>query len=138
MGDTTLHPIAAEVLDALTVDETAQAAVFVPPLGGLPERLLALEPSALGEAVFDLTGIFLKLIEVPSLRGAADLLAAQLNQVELVAAYQTYLTGVLREERGAIVASADAFDRFRGGGSPSSTVRSEPRDELLLRAPVRG
>ncbi|MFO0725668.1 MAG: hypothetical protein U1E65_17925 [Myxococcota bacterium] len=137
MEDHGLHPIALRVLDSLDEDEESGAAVFSPSVSGLAEKLEALDPSDLGQAVYDLTGILLRLLDAKSLRGVADELGAQLDRPHFVRAYEAYLTDVLKKERAAVVASAEAFGRFRGGATPSSSTKAAPRDELLQRLPVR-
>ncbi|MCC7383360.1 MAG: hypothetical protein IT384_16100 [Deltaproteobacteria bacterium] len=138
MEETRLHPLAARTLDALTEDAETGTAIFAPGIAGLGDRLSSLEPIDLGHAVYDLTGILLKLLEAPSLHDAANDLARELNRPDFVRAYQAFLTEALKRERASAVASADAFGRFRGGETPSSSVQAEPRDELLKHLPVRG
>jgi hypothetical protein len=138
MTEPSLHPVSERVLASLTEDEETGAAGFRPGLDGLAETLAALDTLEAGRVVHELADLVLRLLDDPNFRPLGDELGARLNTPRLIAAYQTFLTGVFAEERRTQVASAQAFGRFRGGDAPTSSVRSVPRSELLRRLPVRG
>lgn len=137
MTEPSLHPVSERVLASLTEDEETGAAGFRPGLDWLGPALAELPQLEAGRVVHELADLVLRLLDQPSYRALGDELGARLDSPRLIQAYQAFLTGVFAEERKTQVASAQAFERFRAGDAPTSSTRSAPRSELLLRLPVR-